>query len=279
LRWYADNSELSGIREAEIPDILLFGGVIISPEAEAALQSEVEKIKKRHGHPRAPIKWNLKDLKELYRKQHQKELYERLVASSAEWRAELFNCLAAADCALLISCIEGYGAKRDVLKKRKDDLTRYIFTNGLMRFGLHVRGAKPAYAQLVLDWPDKGISKPFDSEYADAYDHGKTSDGNVTYQCGRLSSLGFADSVMFTNMPQCQMLQIADLIVGATREFLECCLGKKERGQGLNCLKAVRDKIRGAPGNIVGRGLIVSSGNAEFLGRVKQGVKELLYEA
>lgn len=279
VKWYADNSELNGIKDADIPDILLFGGVIIEADAEAGLQSAVEKIKKRLGHPRAPVKWNMKDLRDLYKKQEQVALYEKLLASSREWRAELFNALAAADCTLLVACIEGYSQKRDILKRRKEDLTRYIFTNGLMRFGLHVRDAQPSQAQVVLDWPDKGISKPFDSEYAYAYRRGKTSDGNVTYQCGRLSELGFSDSVMFTNMRHCQMLQIADLVVGASREFLECCLGKKQGGQGLDCLKTVRDKFRGAPGNVVGRGLVVPSGNTEFLSRVRRGVKEALYGA
>ena len=278
MKWYADNSELNGIKEAEIPDILLFGGVIVGADAEAYLQSEIEKIKKRHGHPCAPVKWNMKDLKELYKKQEQVALYEKLLASSREWRAELFTVLAAADCALLVSCIEGYSQKRDVLKQRKEDLTRYIFTNGLMRFGFHVREAKPSQAQVVLDWPDKGISKPFDSEYAYAYGRGKTING-ITYKCGKLSSLGFSDSVMFTHMQHCQMLQIADLVVGASREFLECCLGKKEGGQGLDCLRTVRDKLRGAPGNIVGRGLVVSSGNTKFQSSVRRGVKEMLYGA
>lgn len=277
MKWYADNSELSGIKDAEIPDILLFGGVIIGADAEAFLQSEVEKIKKRHGDPRAPVKWNMKDLKKLYTKKRQVDLYEKLIASSREWRAELFTVLAAADCTLLVACIEGYSQKRDVLKQRKEDLTRYIFTNDLMRFGLHVRDTKPPQAQVVLDWPDKGVSEPFNSEYAYAYEFGKTSDGNVTYQCGPLSSLGFSDSIMFTNMRYCQMLQIADLVVGASREFLECCLGKKQGGQGLDCLKTVRDKFRGAPYNIVGRGLVVPSGNADFLNRVRCGVKETLY--
>lgn len=279
MKWYADNSELNGIKDAEIPDILLFGGIIIGADAEANLQSKVERIKKRHGHPRAPVKWNMKDLKELYKNQKQVALYEKLIASSREWRAEMFSALASADCTLLVACIEGYSQKRDVLKQRKEDLTRYIFTNGLMRFGLHVRDAKPSQAQVVLDWPDKGISKPFDSEYSYAYGRGKTSDGNVTYKCGRLGSLGFSDSVMFTNMPHCHMLQIADLVVGASREFLECCLGKKQGGQGLDCLKTVRDKFRGAPGNIVGRGLVVPSGNAEFLSSVQRGVREALYGA
>jgi hypothetical protein len=146
-----------------------------------------------------------------------------------------------------------------------------------MRYGLHVRDEKPLAAHVILDWPDKGISTPFDSEYACAYGRGKTTDGSVTYKCGKLSSLGFADSVMFTNMHHSTLLQVADLVVGATREFLECCLEKKQGGQGLDCLQLIRERFRGAPGEIVGRGLIIPSGNAKLLATAKKGVKELLY--
>lgn len=279
MKWYADNSELNGIKDAEIPDILLFGGLVISHDAERQLQLDVEKIKKRHAHHRAPVKWNMKDLRDLYKGQDVLPLHEKLTKSSREWRAEIFECLSATDCVLLVACIEGYSSKRSILKERKDELTRFIFTNGLMRYGLHVRDAKPRSAQVVLDWPDKGLSKPFDSEYAAAYRGGSTTDKNVTYRCGKLSNLGFSDSVFFANMHHSTMLQVADLVVGATREFLECCLGKKAGGQGLDCLKLVRGKFRGAPDNIVGRGLIIPSGNSAFLGSVKKGVKELLSAA
>ena len=52
MKWYADNSELNGIKYAEIPDILLFGGVIVGADAEAYLQSEIEKIKKADSTPK-----------------------------------------------------------------------------------------------------------------------------------------------------------------------------------------------------------------------------------
>jgi len=277
MKWYADNSELNGIKEAEIPDILLFGGLILSPETEQSIRTQVEAIKLRHaGLARAPIKWNLKDLRELYKSQNKLEIYNRLMQTSREWRAEIFAVLAASDCVLLVACIEGYSSKRTVLKERKDELTRFIFTNGLMRYGLHVRDAKPPLAQVILDWPDKGNSKPFDSEYAYAYSRGKTADKSVTYQCGKLSNLSFADSVMFTNMHHSTLLQVADLVVGATREFLECCLEKKSGGQGIDCLKVAQSRFRGAPSQIVGRGIVVPSGNSSLLSRTKKGVKELL---
>lgn len=278
MKWYADNSELSGIKGAEIPDILLFGGLIVSPETENYVKAEVEKIKRRYsGHARAPVKWNLKDLRELYKTQAKELLYDRLMKTSRNWREEIFRCLADCHAVLLVACIEGYSSRRAVLKERKEELTRFIFTNALMRYGLHVRDEKPDVAYVVLDWPDKGISKPFDSEYAYAYRRGKTADGRITYQCGKLSSLGFSDSVLFTNMHHSTLLQVADLVVGATREFLECCLEKRKAGVGLDCIKLVREKFRGAPNQIVGRGLVIPSGNATLLARAKRGVRELLY--
>ena len=277
MKWYADNSELHGTKKAEIPDILLFGGVVVSPEAEDHIRTCVESIKRRHtGDSRSPFKWNLKDLRDLYKAQGKMKIYESLMRTSKEWRKEVFSCLAETDCAIIISCIEGYSADRKVLKDKKEELSRIIFANGLMRFGLHVRDEKPPSAQVVLDWPDKGNAKPFDSEYAWAFSRGRTADGNVTYQCGKLSNLGFADSVLFTSMNHSTLLQVADVVVGATREFLECCLQKKDSGQGVDCLRLAKDNFRGAPDNIVGRGIVVPSGNVDLLSRVRKGVREIL---
>lgn len=278
VTWYADNSELGGIKNAEIADILIFGGIILGSEVAQQLQGEVEDIKERHvGHRRAPIKWNMKDLRDLYKAQQQVALYERLMETTREWRRDIFSTLAKYECALLVACIEGYSAKRTVLKERKDELSRYVFANGLMRFGLHVRDVEAESAVVVMDWPDKGAPRPFDSEYAHAYMKGQTADGRVRYGCGRLEALGFVDSVMYTNAHHSTLLQIADLVVGATREFLECCLEKKPGGQGLDCLKTARARFRGAPDRIVGRGIVVPSGNNDLLARAQRGVKELLY--
>lgn len=279
MRWYADNSELNGVKDADIPDILLFGGVILEREAEKQLSAHIDAIKARRGYPRAPIKWNIKDLKGSYKYFDRMNIHSELLASSREWRREVFEAIAAVDCTILVACIEGYSSKRAILKERKNDLTRYVFSDGLMRYGLHVQHTKPEMAHVVLDWPDKGVSEPFDLEYACAFGQGQTSEGTVTYRCGKLSDLNFADSIMFTNMLHCQMLQVADLVVGATREFIECCMGKKKGGQGLDCLRLVRDKFRGAPGSIVGWGLIVPTGNQELRNSVSQGIREILYGA
>jgi len=154
-----------------------------------------------------------------------------------------------------------------------------VFSNALMRFALHAKECSAPRAQVMLDWPDKGDAKPFDSEYAFAYSQGKTADGNVTYISGPLQSLGFADSVAYTNMNHSTLLQASDLIVGAVRELVECSLGKRKPGIGVECLKIVRDKIRGAPSKVVGRGIVVSSGSSSLLESIKRGLAEHVYAA
>lgn len=279
LRWYADNSELNGVKGAEIPDILLFGGLMLSPETEKSLRQQIEEMKKHYsgGNSRAPVKWNLKDLRPRYEKLGILSQYDSLMASSKEWRPAIFSILSKSDCMFLVACIEGYSPKRQVLKDNRDGLTRYVFTNGLMRFGLHVSETKPDWAGVVLDWPDGGQSLPFDSEYAHAFNGGKVSDGKVSYQCGPLNNLGFADSVMYTNSLHSTLLQAADLVVGASREFVECCIGKRTGGLGLDCLRIARDRFRGAPKNILGWGLVLSSGNDAMKKKIRVELPGLLY--
>ena len=278
MKWFADNSELNGIKEAEIPDILMFGGIAVPANIEHELRIRIEGIKERFAHPRAPIKWNMRDPKALYKKQGQEEMQKRLLESSREWRLEIFNALAEYDVTLIVSCIEAYSGDRQKIKETKEQLTGHSFSNGLMRFGLHVQTVGPDQAQVVLDWPDRSESKPFDAEYTSAFNRGVTAAGNVEYRCGKLADLRFLDSATYANMYHSTLLQTADLVVGATREVIECCLGKKESGQGVDCARIVRDKYRGAP-KILGYGISVSSGNVGFRDAVSNSLPTLLYPA
>lgn len=279
MKWFADNSELNGIKEAAIPDILMFGGIAVPANIEHELRSRIEDIKGQYAHPRAPIKWNMRDLKSLYKKQGKEEMQIRLQQFSREWRQEIFTVLAEYEVTLIVSCIESYSADRKKIKESKEQLTSHSFSNGLMRFGLHVQESHPEHAQVVLDWPDRSESKPFDAEYSSAFNRGVTATGNVQYRCGALSKLLFLDSATYANMHHSTLLQTADLVVGAAREVIECCLGKKKSGQGVDCARIVRDRFRGAPNRIFGYGISVSSGNKSFSDTVRNSLNDLLYQA
>ena len=270
MRWYADNSELNGIRGASIPDILLFGGVTIQQSESKLIKETIEAVKSNYGYKRAPIKWNFKDLKKLYISQGRVDLYNNLLSSSKEWRMDIMKCVAQLDFTIIISIVESHSIAVKTLRGYKPDLTRYVFSNGLMRFALHVQEESPDRAQVILDWPDRGDSKPFDSEYVTAYNEGKTRERNVSYHSGPLEKLNFYDCPAYVNMHHSTLLQFSDLVLGATREVIECALGKKESGFGVDCCKVMAKKYRGYPDKIDGRGISVASRRSEFRSTIKQ---------
>lgn len=243
MRWYADNSELNGVRGASIPDILLFGGIAVDVEQVRPMREAIESVKAKYGHPRAPVKWNFKDLKALYKKQKIEELYEKLLKSSKDWRIEIAEIANDFDFRVILSVVEGHSIAKKTLKGVKPDLARYAFSNGLMRFALHVQDEKADSAQIILDWPDRGDSKPFDLEYRTAYNEGKTGERDVSYHSGPLAPLGFDDCASYVNMHHSTLLQFADLVVGANRELIECSIGKKSSGLGVDFCKIIREGL------------------------------------
>jgi hypothetical protein len=98
MKWYADNSDLTGIKDAEIPDIVLFGGIAVPTAAEQSLKASIEKVKAGYGSARSPVKWNMKDLQPIYENQKRGELYEKMLKSSAEWRPKIFQCFGRRGC-------------------------------------------------------------------------------------------------------------------------------------------------------------------------------------
>jgi hypothetical protein len=261
VHWYADNSDLNGVRGAVIPDIVLFGGVAVPTDGIAALQAAIEAVKARYGDPRVPVKWNFRDLEGLYARHDLKNLYAKLAESSRQWRQEIFEAAARLDFSIIISCVESYSVTREDIKVVKPGLIGIAFGNGLMRFALHAKEFNAKTATVVLDWPERGDSRPFDREYVAAYVHGTSTDRDVKYHSGPLKQINFSDSVTYAHMRHSTILQFADLIVGATREFVECAMGKRVDAFGLQLLRIVGKKFRGAPDHILGRGVIVSSGN------------------
>ena len=125
------------------------------------------------------------------------------------------------------------------------------FVDGLSRFGMLVKDSQHARAEVILDWPDGGDPRPYSDTYSAALwrDQG--------FYCGLLKNVGFSDNLNFTRMESSNLLQFSDLIVGASREFVEYGLGKRERQPfGLDALRLVAHKIRGWPDQILARGLM-----------------------
>jgi hypothetical protein len=277
MRWYADNSEMTGTRGAKIPDILLFGGIVVSAEIEEPLRRAIEEYKRVHfGNSRVPLKWNFKDLKDVYEKKGAIELYTTMLGNANTWREELLQLALGFDFRIVIACLESHSMERLIIKARKSDLARYVFANGLMRVALHAASTEPDTVAVMLDWPDKADPKPYDEEYSSAYRRGRTADGKITYHAGPLKDLNFSDSVFYVNMNHSAILQVSDVVLGATRELVDVALEGRQAGLGTQLCVSMKERYVGYPGNICRYGINIASNNAATRARVRAHISATL---
>jgi hypothetical protein len=277
MHWFADNSEMIGTRGATIPDILLFGGIIVPRQIEDDLRRAVEDYKrKKFGYNQVPVKWNFKDLKMVFDEKGASGLFASILQDSNTWRQELIELALRFDFQIVISCLESHSMERLIIKARKSDLAQYAFSNGLMRVASHARTTKPKSVMVTLDWPDKADSRPYDNEYASAYRIGKSSMGNVSYYAGPLKDLGFSDCVYYASMNHCTLLQISDLVLGATRELIDVALGKRAAGLGSKLCVVLKERYVGYPGKICGCGISISSKNNDTRSKIRAHLAAVL---
>jgi hypothetical protein len=259
LRWYADDSELNAGFGAEIPDMFIFGGVVVASASERQIREEITRAKKHFAEPGDyPVKWNMKDLKKEFDRRGDETIYKLLMPRSKDLRRLLFLEMSALPIQILLSCILGHSRLRSILKAHKEDLSGHAFTNALMRFALEVRDRSGvSAAEVIVDWPARDNPKPFDNEYRSAFARGTTLAG-VAYISGPLNHLGFSDTLVYANDTVSALLQLADLVVGAFKDFLRTALLNDQDSFGVEMLQLVSAKIRGVPNNILGRGISVS---------------------
>lgn len=274
MRWYADDSDLRTIQDLNFPNIVLFGGFAVPYEQESDLRNAIEQVKEKYGSRRAPVKWNFKDLKRKYEQQGQYEIYNTFLENMHNIRRDIFCAAEKYDICIIFSLVQGYSSDKKVLMDAKEDLARYVFTNSLMRFALHAQELSAKKPEIILDWPDSGISKPYDVEYARAFSSGKTADG-VKYHSGPLSALNFSDSPVYARMHHNTLLQFAYLVLGATRELVHHAIDNERKGHGIDLLGRVCGKFRGYPNDVVGRGISVNGKAADIKEKITEKFREL----
>ena len=277
MRWYADDSDMRTIKDLRVPNMILFGGIVVSQENEKKLRAAVESAKENFGHKRLPVKWNFKDLKTKYEEQGHSAQYQTALEKMHELRKAIFENISTVDFSIIVSAVLGYSTDKKVLVDLKHDLSRHVFSNGLMRYAQHVKETSPSRAEVILDWPDGGNSKPFDTEYASAYNTGKSKDG-VPYMSGALEDLGFNDSANYTRMPHSTLMQLSDLVVGCTREFMQHALNEEQCGHGVKLLGSIANKFRGYPSNVIGRGISINTRATSTREKIKGKFKILYLE-
>jgi len=275
IRWYADNSELQGIWDAAIPDILLYGGICFENDTQKRLREIMRAVKSEYNEDADfPLKWDFRDLRDYYRNQGREQLFDRLLQLSRQWRTRIFREIASVEFTIIMSIIHGYGRERNVQRRTRERLTRYVFSNALKRLGIHISETGRPYTELVLDWPPGGDRSIFNDEYRCAYTQGRDSEQRE-YYCGALKNIGFADSPFYSTMTECALLQVSDLIVGAMRGLVNYSLGRTRGSYGLNRVREIKARFRGAPGRVIGRGISIAPPRGELFDRVSKTVENL----
>lgn len=265
--WYADDSEFYSQTIYKHPDVFVFGGIVVDEKQLLILRERIESVKSKYTQGRAPVKWNMRDLKETYEKVNSLGVHKMLVDRSQEIRKDIILAVNDIDYKIIVSAIESYCDDPKKLKEKKSELSSYCFAMGLMRFGLEMSTSEGS-AQVILDWPDKEDSTVFNNEYAKAFNRGKSISG-VNYHSGPLSKIGFNDSINFTSMKHSTAMQLADIVVGATKDFLQT-FSKPQKNSSFKkeIFEMILPKFRGAP-DPFGRGLIISTNSRNLHESVK----------
>jgi hypothetical protein len=203
-----------------------------------------------------------------------------LIGQSNALRSELLTELTAAGATIFASAIRAYSNKKQILGATREDLVGFSFGNLLMRVGLFCKGiADGRRVDVLLDWPERNDRGPFTAEYYTGWRYGRSGpEGKaVPYQGGALANIAFSPAPAFAGTEFEPRLQLADLVVGATREFINFSLGKaQEDSFGVQRFKSLIPHFYRAPGgHILGRGVTVSPTNSDFSTAILAGLKKL----
>lgn len=267
---YADDTYAKTSTEDVPRKVHVFGGVIVDREIEEAIIEKIRSIKQEYTHPNMPIKWNFKDptIKNKYEEFNRIDEYKKMLGASREWRLEIFRTLNDMEYKIIVACIESYSDEIETIKRVKNELNTYCFEMVLMQLGFDAKKIGGKW-QIVIDWPPDNDSKPFDRGYYRLFHVGKTASG-VSAFCGKLESLGFSHSLHFTRANHSPLMQFSDLVLGATRDHIECLIQGRESSVGTEAVNIFYDHFRNNDGVVPQYGVVVSTNNRPLLNHISQ---------
>lgn len=279
---YCDGSELAALEETAVPNIIAVGGFAVPREQRAKLVREVRATKRDlTGDPYVPIKWNIRDLREEIEDRGGPDFYEEVAAVSRDIRSRMLGALRAADGTCFVSLIHAHSEREDVLRDVGGRLPRYCFVNFLQRVGLCVerRIAGGRDVQMILDWPPGNDRSLWEEEYRAGWEEGDSADpgDDSEYLSGPLSELGFRPSLLYGTTPSNEGLQVADLVVGATREFVKFAhLGEGEIDSvGVQEFGELLPYFHDREGPVVRRGIAVAPKSSDLLRSINREIDRI----
>lgn len=261
---YADDTYAKSSKSEDTSRIHLFGGIIVGKDCESLLINKIREIKGRYTHPNMPFKWNFKDtsIKKKYEEFNKTSDYRKMLADSRMWRLDLFRAINALDYSIIVACIEALPGDKEAVSKAKSQLHTYCFENVLMRVGLDAKNSGGNW-QCVLDWPPDNDTRPFDTAYYRLFHFGQGASTTPAH-CGPLEKLGFSHSLHFTKSNHSPLMQLADLVLGATRDHIECVVQGRNSCVGSEAVDVFYNHYRNLNGRVPIYGVVPSTRNTDL---------------
>jgi len=260
--YYADETEhAKGIKFLDFyshDKIFVFGGFSIPYDSIIILKDNIIELKKKYGIPaHLPIKWNFKDnsMKKIYLEVLGKGLYEEVVKRSEPIREEVLQIINqdALDIQVLVCC-----TYKDLVTKGSRDFFLECFANYLQRVGLDLRYGIAGDAQVVIDTPTEKRQNEMFNMFSEAYYNGVDDRGNKYYS-GSLRKYRIYPTLLAGSDLNSDELQVADMLAGATKDFLNWVKYGKEEERVKKFYPYVIKKFRKDKyGRIMNVGLVVS---------------------
>lgn len=280
---YADSSQLAAIDDTYVPNIIVVGGFAVRRDEADALIDRIREVKAVYARDRfVPIKWNIQDFRDVIEERGGDDFYREVADASADIRSGMLEALRASEGICFTSVIHAHSEREQALRDVGDDLPRYSFVNLLQRLGYcvrdHIDGRSEV--QLVLDWPPGNDRKPWEEEYTAGFAEGDSADSDHEhpYHVGPLRDLGFRPGLLYGNTQFNEGLQLADLVVGVTRHFVQHAHLDQHQPDGFG----VREFADLLPsfygydaGQVVGRGIAVSPRDGGLVGELEDKIQEL----
>ncbi len=244
---FLDDTELVLDPEDSSPDVFAIGGYFIRLEQLNDFQNRIQQVKDGYGFPpQTPVKWNLKDtgIKRFCTGDRwlSEDVTGRLLQYSFNIRRDLLSLIGEFDARIFISARYDHHWRETT----HAEFYGWAFENLLQRVGLmfqrqDLRARENSSTILVMDWPQNEVGKDFFDLYQGGYHFGYGLATHQNYFSGRLSDFHLLDSLTHASTYHSGPLQIADLVVGCCRDFLNWAY----RGRGEQKIRGMFDLLIG----------------------------------
>lgn len=219
--YFGDDSSLASDHSLRHDDVFLLGGFYIQAGRLQTLERRVREIKEAHGgRVDLPVKWNFADLRVLYDRAGATNVYRRIALELGDLRREVLGLLVEFQATVLLAAVKGYTSK-NLQSRRK--YHGWALANILQRLGFDCgRAVVQDHVNFIvhLDWPGDEIKKSHFDIFHAGYYAGSQPSGE-RYQCGPLNEKGFIPCLSYGSMDHDPMLQLADMTVGVSADFIK----------------------------------------------------------